>query len=158
MSSALNPDIVQSLRATKRQCHATLHKSSWYAEDPSLIRAFLATRRGLREIEHHLERFPIRSRVSYILPATAATCCHGRVCFRRTRDRRGDFPPLPQLPPEESCTGENNACRSSVQNNSLPPPRPRRHSKPIEVRKTFAAGAQMIDPRINFGNRDLMAR
>jgi hypothetical protein len=62
------------------------------------------------------------------------------------------------LPPQESCAGENYARCSSVQNDSLPAPRTGNHFKPIELSKTFAAGPEMIGPRIKFRNRDLMAR
>jgi hypothetical protein len=61
------------------------------------------------------------------------------------------------LPPEESYSSENNARRSGIINESLPVSRSRRHSKPIELSKTFTAGAEMIDPGIDFRNRNLMA-
>ena len=107
MSSALNPNIVQSVRTAKRQCHATRQKSSWYSDHLAAIRAFLAARRGPREIEHDLERLPVGVRAGYILLATAVTWYNGSVCCGHTR--RGDFPPSAQLLPEEACTGENNA-------------------------------------------------
>jgi hypothetical protein len=157
LNSALNPNIVQSIRTAKRQCHATRQKSSPYSDHLAVIRVFLATRRGPREIDRDLERFPIRSSVRYVLPITAVTS-YVSVCRNDTRNRRGDFPPAAQLPPEEASANENNARRSSVQNNSLSPPGRRRHFKPIELPKTFAAGAEMIEPRINFRNRDLVAR
>ncbi len=110
MNSALNLDIVQSIRAAKRQRHATLQKPSWYSDHLAAIRAFLAARRGPREIEHHLERLPVGVRAGYILPAPAVTWPNGGVCCSHTRTRRGDFPPPPaQLLPEQACTGENNA-------------------------------------------------
>lgn len=157
MNSALNLDIVQSIRAAKRQCHATRQKSSWYSDHLAAIRAFLAARRGPCEIEHHFEGFPIRCRASYILPATAVTCYDGRVCRSHTRNRRRHPWPSAQVPPEKSHTGENNARRSSIQNDSLSSPRTGIRFKPIELSKTFATRAEMIDPRINFRNRDLMA-
>ena len=107
MNSALNPNIVQSIRAAKRQCHATPQKSSWYSDDLAVIRAFLAARRGSREIEHDLERLPVSVRAGHILPATAITWYNGRLSCGHTR--RGDFPPPAQLLPEDACTGENNA-------------------------------------------------
>jgi hypothetical protein len=128
-----------------------------YSPLAPVIGVFLAARRGPCEIEHHLERFSIRSRASYILPATALTCYNGRVFCSYTRNRRGGLPPSAQLPPEESCTGQKNGRCSTIQNESFLP-HPRRQPKPIEVRKTFTAGTEMIDPRINFWNRDLMAR
>ena len=110
MNCALNPNIVQSIRAAKRQYHATRQKSSWYSDHLAAIRAFLAARRGPREIEHDLERLPVSVGAGYILPATAVTWYNGRLCCSHTRNWRGDFPPPPaQLLPEEACTGENNA-------------------------------------------------
>jgi len=107
LNCALNLNIVQSIRAAKRQCHATRQKSSWYPDHLAAIRAFFAARRGPREIEHDLERLPVSVRAGYILPATAVTWYNGRVCCGHTR--RGDFPPPAQLLPEDACTGENNA-------------------------------------------------
>jgi hypothetical protein len=158
LNSALNPNIVQSIRAAERQRHATLQKSSWYSDHLAAIRAFLAARRGPREIEHDLERLPVAVRAGYILLATAVTWSNGGVCCSHTRDWRGDCPPPAQLLPEDARTGENNARYSTVQNESLPPPRPESDFKPIEIPKTVAAGAEMIDPWINLRNRNLMAR
>jgi hypothetical protein len=153
----LNLDIVQAIRAAQRQCHVTLQKSSWYSDHLASVCAFLAARRGPREIEHDLERFPFRCRASYIPPPTAATCYDGRICRSHTRNRRRHPWPSAQVPPEKSHTGENNARRSSIQNDSLLSPRTGIRFKPIELSKTFATRAEMIDPRVNFGNRDLMA-
>jgi hypothetical protein len=154
----LNLDVVQAIRAAKRQSHATPQQPSWHFDHLAVIRAFLAARRGPREIEHHLEGFRIRYRASYILSATAATCYQGRACRSHTRKRRRYFPPLAQLAPAEQSTRENNARCSSVQNESLAPPCPGSDSMPIELSKTFAARAEMINPWINFRNRDLMSR
>jgi hypothetical protein len=61
------------------------------------------------------------------------------------------------LPPEESGAGKNNTGYGTIHNESLAPG-PSGPSMPIEIRKTLAAGPKMIDPRVNFSNRDLMAR
>jgi len=109
LNGALNSHIVQSIRTAKRQCHATFQKSSWYSDQLPFIGDLLASRGGPSEIEHHFEGFPIRSCAGYILPATAVTGYHGRVCCSRTRNRRRHPWPSAQVPPEESRTGENNA-------------------------------------------------
>lgn len=153
--SALNPDVVQAIRAAKRQCNATLQKSVWYSDHSAVISVFLAARRGHCEIEHDLERLPVCLGGGSVLPVT---WYNRGVCCSHTRNPRRDFPSPDHLSPEKSYAGESDARCSSIQHESAAAVRPRCRSKPIEVRKTFAAAAEMFNPRINFGNKDLMAR
>jgi hypothetical protein len=154
-NSALNPDVVRAIRAAERECNATLQKSIWYSDHSAVIGVFLAARRGHCKIEHDLERLPVCLGGGSVLPVS---WYNRGVCCSHTRNRRRDFPPPDHLSPEKSCAGENDGRCSNMQHESAAPVRPRCRSKPIEVRKTFAAAAEMFNPRINFSNRDLMAR